>query len=128
MGRTDTPGLVANGDYVVLPLDVFAPRQFHGQGFVHRGDGREVEVVQAFDGGESGGASAPLHHALVAVDELQFRQPEQVLGMVHALGRALRGHLPVLPEEAGQLQFLQMVFQQQGGPAVHATLLDNNVM
>ena len=25
----------------------------------------------------------PLHHALVAVDEFQFRQPEQVLGVVH---------------------------------------------
>ena len=49
--------------------------------------------------------------ALVAVDELKFSQPEQVLGMIHTLGGALRGHLPVFPEEAGQLQLLQMVFQ-----------------
>ena len=31
--------------------------------------------------------------------------------MVHTFGGALGRHLPVFPEEAGQFQFLQMVFQ-----------------
>ena len=48
--------------------------------------------------------------------------------MVHALGGALDRHLVVFPEEAGQLQLLQMVFQQQGGPVVQAALPDSNVM
>ena len=51
-----------------------------------QGDGREVEVVQAFDGGEAGGADPALHHALVVVDEFQFRETQQVVGMVHILG------------------------------------------
>ena len=46
-----------------------------------------------------------------ADNECHLSQPEQVLGMVRPLGGALGGHLPVLPEEAGQLQFLQVVFQ-----------------
>ena len=82
-GRTDTPGPVADGDNVVPPPDVFAPRQFHDQGFVHRGDGWEVEGVQALHRGEVGSPDPPLHHALVAVDELQFRQSQQVPWMVH---------------------------------------------
>ena len=102
---------VADGNDVLTALDVFATGQFHQQGLVHRGDGRKVNGVQAFDGRESGGADPPLHQSLVAVDKFQFGQPEQVFGVVHALGGALGRHLPVFPEEAGQLQFLQVMLQ-----------------
>ena len=53
----------------------------------------------------------PLHHALVPVYELKLGQSEQVLGMIHTLGGALGRQLPVFPEEAGQLQLLQMMLQ-----------------
>ena len=92
---------VADGDDILPALDVFTPGQFHHQRLVQRGDGREVKGVQAFDGRESGGADPPLHHALVAVDEFQLREAQQVLGVIHTLGGALRGHLPVLSQEAG---------------------------
>ena len=95
------------------PLDVFAPCQLHDQLFVHRGDGQEVEGVQAFDRGEARGPDPALHHALVAVDEFQFGKPEQVVGMVSALGGALGGQLAVLPLEGGQLQFLEVMLQEQ---------------
>ena len=75
---------VSDGDDVLPPLDVFAAGRFHDQGFVHRGDGQEVEGVQALDRGEADGPDPALHHALVAVDEFQFGQPEQVVGMVSA--------------------------------------------
>ena len=116
---------VAHGDDILPALDVLAAGQLHHQLLVHRRDCQEVEGVQALHRGEAGSADPPLHHALVAVDELQFGQPEQVLGMVHAFGSALGGHLAVLPEEGGQPQFLQMVFQQQGRPVAHATLPDS---
>ena len=118
---------VADGDDVLTALDVFAAGQLHHQGLVQRWDGREVEGVQAFHGGKSGRPYAPLHHALVPVYEFQLGQPEQVLGVIHTLGGALRGHLPVFPEEAGQLQFLKVMFQQQRRPVVHATLPDSKV-
>ena len=95
---------------------------------VHRRDGGKVEGVHAFDGREAGSPDPPLHHALVAVDEFQFAQPQQIGWVVHSLGGALGRHLPVFPEEAGQFQFLQMVFQQQRRPVAHAALPDSNVM
>ena len=102
---------VADGDDVLPALDVFTPGQFHHQRLVQRRDGWEVEGVQALHGRESGGADPPLHHALVAVDEFQLGEAQQVLGMIHTLGGALGCHLPVLSQEAGQLQFFEMVFQ-----------------
>ena len=44
--------------------------------------------------GEAGCADPPLHHALVTVDELQFRLPPQVPWMAHPLGSALG---PIFP-------------------------------
>ena len=119
---------VADGDDVLAALDVFTAGQFHHQGLVRRGDGREVEGVEALDGGEAGRADAALHHALVSVDKFQFGETEQVFWEVHILGGALGGHLPVLSEEAGQPEFLQVVFQQQRGPLAHAALPDNRLM
>ena len=95
---------VADGNDVLPALDVFTACQLHHQCLVQRWDGREVEGVQAFDGRESSRPYPPLHHALVAVDELKLGEAQQILGMVHTLGGALGCHLPVLPEEAGQLQ------------------------
>ena len=83
-------------------LDVFTPGQFHGQLFVHRGYGQEVEGVQAFDGRETGGPDPALHHALVSVNEFQFGETQQVVRVVHILGGALGGQLAVLPEEGGK--------------------------
>ena len=119
---------VADGDDILPALYVFAPGQFHHQRLVHRRDGRKVEGVEGVDGGEAGGPDPPLHHALVAVDEFQFGQPEQVPWVVHSLGGALARHLAVFPEEAGQFQFLQVMLQKQRGPAVHAALVGSNVM
>ena len=73
---------VADGDDILPMLDVFTPGQFHDQLFVHRGDGQEVEGVQAFDRGETGGPDPALHHALVSVNEFQFGETQQVVGMV----------------------------------------------
>ena len=119
---------VSDGDDVLTALDVFAAGQLQHQGLVQRRDGREVEGVQAFYGEKAGGADPPFHHALVAVDEFQLGEAQQVLGMIHTLGGALRGQLPVLSQEAGQLQLLQVMFQQQRRPVVHAALPDSKVM
>ena len=93
---------VADGDDVFMMFDVFAPGELHDQRLVHRGDGGEVEGVQALGGGEARGADPTLHHALVAVGEFQLGEPEQVVGMIGAFGRALGGQFAVLPEEGGQ--------------------------
>ena len=92
---------VADGDDVFSVLDVFAQGQLHHQRFVHRGDGQEVEGVQAFDRREAGRPDAALHHALVAVDEFQFGEAEQVVRVIRAFLGAVGGQLAVLPQEGG---------------------------
>ena len=105
---------VADGDDVLSALDVFTPGQLHDQWLVQRRDGQEVEgVVQALGGGEARGADAALHHALVVVDEFQFGETQQVVRVIGAFGGALGGQLAVLPQEGGQLQLLEVVFQEQ---------------
>ena len=104
---------VADGDDVLSALDVFAAGQLHDQWLVQRRDGQEVEGVQALGGGEACRADAALHHALVAVDEFQFGETQQVVRVIGAFGGALGGQLAVLPEEGGQLQLLEVVFQEQ---------------
>ena len=59
---------VSDGDDILAALDILTAGQFQHQGLVHRGDGWEVEGVQALHCRESRRPDAPLHHALVAVD------------------------------------------------------------
>ncbi len=119
---------VADGDNVLPALDVFTDGQFHHQGLVQRRDSREVEGVEDLDCRESGGADPPLHHTLVAVNEFQLGEARQVLRVAHILGGALGCQLPVLSQEAGQPQLLQVVFQQQRRPVVYAALPDSRVI
>ena len=119
---------VADGDDILTALDVLAAGQFHDQRLVHRGDDREVEGVETLHCRESGGTDPAFHHPLMAVDEFQFGQTQQVLRVVRILGGVLGRHLAVLPEEAGQPEFLQVMFQKQSGLAAHAALLKSRLM
>ena len=117
---------VADGDDVLTPLDVLAPGQLRDQWLVHRGDGGEVKGVQALGGGEACGADPALDHALVSVGDFQFGEAEQVVGMADTLGGALGCQLAVLPQKGGQLQFLEVVLQEQRGSIAHAALLPDS--
>ena len=119
---------VAHGDDVLTAQGVLAAGQFHHQCLVHRGYGQGVEGVQALDGGETSRADPPFHHALVAVDQFQFSQAQQVLGMVYIFGGSLGGQLTVFPEKAGQPELLKVVLQEQSGLAAHAALLERRLM
>ena len=107
-----TGAAVAGGDDVLTAPDVFTAGQFCCQDLVHRGDGQKVECVQTLYGRKFGRPDRPLHQALVAVDEFQLSQAEQVPGMVHIFGGAPGGHLPILTKEAGQPELFQVVFQE----------------
>ena len=58
---------VTDGNDILAARDVFTAGQLHYQGLVHRGDGREVEGVQALHGGKACRPDPTLHHELVAV-------------------------------------------------------------
>ena len=52
-----------------MAIDVFASRQLQNQHLVERGNGLEVEAVEAFDGGELGLPDPPFDHPAFAVDQ-----------------------------------------------------------
>ncbi len=108
-------------DHVLAPLDELAPGEFRRQGLVERRDRLEVEAVEALGGGELRRLDAPLDHAALAVDQLQLAEPEQILHMVAALGRALAGELGVFGVEGRQAELLEVVLQQHLGCVAHAT-------
>ena len=59
---------VAEQQDVFLAVEILASRQFQDQGLVERGDGEEVEAVQALHHREPGLADAALGRAAVAVE------------------------------------------------------------
>jgi hypothetical protein len=110
---------VAERDHVLPPLDVIPAREVEHQDLVERGDGQEIEAVQAFDRGEARLADAALHHPPLALDQFQFGQAQEIADVVHALGRALPRHLVVLTDKGRQLECLQMMGGQQAGCVTH---------
>ena len=79
----------AQGDDVLAPLDPLAARQLQHLRLVQRGDGLEVEAVEALGDRELRRLDAPLDHAPFAIDQFQLHQPGQEPNMIQALGRAL---------------------------------------
>ena len=63
MGLAGSP--VAERDDILTTLYVFASRQLQNQHLVERGDGLEVEAVEAFDGGEPSLQIAPIETAVL---------------------------------------------------------------
>ena len=49
----------AKSDDVLAALDVVATGEVQDQSLVEAGDGREIEAVEALDGGKAGGLDAP---------------------------------------------------------------------
>ena len=84
------------------------------------------KVSRPLGGGEACGVDPALHHALVAVGDFQFGEAQQIVGMVDTLGGALGCQLAVLPQKGGQLQFLEVVLQEQRGSITHAALLPDS--
>ena len=118
----------AQGDDVLAPLDPLAARQLQHLRLVQRGDGLEVEAVEALGNRELRRLDAPLDHAPFAIDRFQLHQPGQELNTIQALGRALARHFLVFPQEGRQPQGLEVVCQQDVGPVRHAASSDSRHM
>ena len=99
-----------------------APRQLHGQRLVEGRDRCEVEAVEALGGRELRRLDAALDHPAFPLDQLELAEPQQVLDMVLAFGRALPGKFGVLGLEGGQLELPEMVLEQHLGRVAHAAV------
>ena len=103
---------VADRNDVLAPLDVLRARQLHHQRLVQGRQRREVEAVEALDRREPGGLDPALDHAPLAIDQLLLGQSQQIARIIDALGSTLARLSVVLAQERRQLQYLQVMGQQ----------------
>ncbi len=82
-------------------------------------NGFEVKAVETFSCWEPGSLDAPFHHSTLPVNEFQFRQSQQIAGMIDTLSRTLLCDLVMFPQEGWQPQGLQMMGQQKLWRIVH---------
>jgi hypothetical protein len=73
---------------------------------------QKVEAVEAFDGRELRVLDAPLDHPALPLDQLQFRQPQQVADLIDSIARALPDQLVILAQAGRQLQRFQVIGEQ----------------
>src|SRR5947208_8723360 len=110
---------VAHRDDVLPAGHILRAGELQNEGLVERGNGGEVETVQALHGREPRLPDPALHHAPVAVDQLQFGQAQQKADVIEALGGALPSELVVFAQERRQLERLQVMSEQQLGRIGH---------
>ena len=101
----------SQGNDILAAIGVFATGKLHGQDLVERGDGLEVETVEAFRGRKLRRLDPPFDHPALALDQLQLAKPQQILHMILALCRALAGQLAIFALEGRQSQRLEVMLQ-----------------
>ena len=104
---------VADRDDVLAARDVLRAGQLQHQRLVERRQmPAKSKLSRLFTAGNLRLLDPPLDHPPLPLDQLQLGQPQQVAGMVDALGGALPGELVVLAQEGRQLQRLQVMGEQ----------------
>jgi len=115
---------IANQQDIFLLRDVFTAQQLPDQWLVDRGLRPEVKTVDGLEDRELGLLDPALGGPPLPINQLPFRQPQQVLGIVAPFLGAHRRHAGVVAQQGRQLQRLEMMFQQQNrGIFAHGTRL-----
>ena len=87
---------VAQNNDVLAAQDILAAGEFEDEHLVERGDGGEVERVEALHRREPRRTDAPFDRAALAVDEFELDQPQQITRMIDAIAGAFACDLVVL--------------------------------
>src|SRR5450755_623199 len=103
---------VAQQQHVLALQQELAACQLQNQRLVDCRDSEKLEGVQALDHRKTCLLNAAFGGPPFAVQQLLFRQTQQVARIVELLGGALPCHPVVLAEESRQPQLLQVMFQQ----------------
>ena len=119
---------VAEGDHVLAAVDVLAAGELQHQRLVERGDGLEVEGIEALDHGEVGGLDAALDHAALAIDQLELGETMEIAHVIDAFRGALPGELVVLALERRQLERFEVMLQQHLRGVGHVPAPDSRLM
>jgi hypothetical protein len=115
-------------DEVLAARDVLAAGELEDQGLVERGDGLEVEAIQALASGEAGGPDAPLDEPLLAVDQLELGEAQEIADMVDAFARTPPRLFVVLAQEGRQLERLEVMLKEQLRRLGHGRAADSRLI
>ena len=88
---------------VLTTQDIFAAGEVKDEDLVERGDGGELERVEALHRRESRCPDTSLHRAALAVDQLELDQPQQITRIIDATTGAFAGDLVILAQHRRQL-------------------------
>src|SRR5271166_5231144 len=103
---------VTQQQHVLAPNQELAACQLQDQRLVDCRDSEKLEGVQALDHGKTCLLNAAFGGPPFAVQQLLFRQTQQVARIINPLGGALPRHFVVLAQKGRQPQLLQVMFQQ----------------
>src|ERR1039457_773126 len=103
---------VAQQQHVLTLQQELAACQLQNQRLIDRRDSEKLESVQALDHRKTCLMNAAFGGPPFAVQQLLFRQTQQVARIIDPLGSALPRHFVVLAQKGRQPQLLQVMFQQ----------------
>ena len=104
---------VTEKEHVFALIDILPAHEFAHERFVDRGLGFESEALEGFEHREAGVFDPSLGGPLFAFNELAFDQLQQEGGIVEPVPGTGCGHRRPLAQDGGQLQFLEVMLQQQ---------------
>src|SRR5271169_6022115 len=97
---------------VLASVDPLAAHQLQNQRLIQRRLGAEVERIEALGLRKARQPNATLYVATLAIDALQFAQPQQIARVIGAILRRFHGDFFILARECGKLQGLEMIAEQ----------------
>ena len=102
---------VAHQQDIFMSVHVFAGHQLSNQGLVNGGLNGEVEGIEGLDHGEPGSFDPSFGGPAFPVDQLPFRQSQQIARIVTAVPGTGRGEGRIVSEHGGQFELLEMMIQ-----------------
>ena len=106
---------VADKQDVFSFVEVLSPQKLPDQRFVNRGLCAELIGIDGFNYGEVGLFNASFGSAFLPVQDLPLSQAQKIDRKIRSIFPAHSGNPCVFSEHGGQLQFLEIVLQKQGG-------------
>ena len=103
---------VADHEDVLLLVDVLAAHELGDQHLVDRGPGGEVEGLERLDGRKARRFHPPFGGPLLAFEQFELGQAEQVGQVIGVVGGGLGGHLLALGRHRREAERLEMVVQE----------------
>jgi len=103
---------VPDEQHVFSLIEILSSQKLSNQRFINRGLGPEVIGVDGFNHGEIGIFDAPFSSPFLPVQQFPLRQAQQIDREIGSIFLTDSGNRCVFSEDGGQLQFFQVMLQQ----------------